>query len=221
MSEEETHEYRPIRIRLSLKTDYIFYPIDSDDLAKAIGPQGFEVKSAPQIMGPLRLEIPGHLAEKEGNNVILNTNQQILGVEGDNPESIIEVFEEIENIIQNQLLIDYSESIKFYETIIDYHILSPNDPREIIENIYENTELADNISAIVGEDVFPFTLRYASGGSPDSAHWMDIRIEPFVRRSNKIYAFNLIFRSENGEDVKLTLKSIEDIMEKMVTELEH
>lgn len=220
MSKNNTHEYRPIRIRLSLKTDYIFYPIDSDDFSKAIGRFGYEKKSLPQTIGPLRLEIPGHLAEKEGNNVVLDTNRQILGVDGDNPEKIIEVFEELEDIIKNKLMIDYSDSIKFYETIIDYHIFSPNNPREVIENIYEDTQLASIFSSIVGKEVFPFTLRYASRGTPDSTQWMDIRIEPFVRRATKIYAFNLIFRSENGDEVKKTLMSIKEIMEKTVTKLE-
>jgi len=218
---EESHEFRPIRVRLSLRTDYIFYPIDSDDFAKAIERHGYEVKSPPQAMGPLRLEIPGQLAEKEGNNVILDTNRQILGVDGDDPNKIIEIFNELEEIIQKELKIDYTDSIKFYETIIDYHIYSPKNPREVIENVHKDTKLSQAFSSIIKKEVTPFTLRYASRGiSPDSPEWMDFRIEPFVRRANEVYAFNLVYRSEDGEEVKKTLKSIKEMMEKMVTEIE-
>ena len=208
-------------MRLSLRTDYIFYPVDSSDFAKAIERHGYEIKSPPQAMGPLRLEITGQLAEKEGNNVILDTNRQILGVEGDDPKETTETFNELEEIIRNELKIDYSDSIKFYETIIDYHIYSPNNPRKIIENIYEESKYAEVFSSIVNKDVSPFTIRYASKGiSPDSPEWMDFRIEPFVRRANKVYAFNLVYRSEDGAEVKKTLQSIQEIMEKMVTEIE-
>jgi len=208
-------------VRLSLRTDYIFYPVDSSDFAKAIERHGYEIKSPPQAMGPLRLEITGQLAEKEGNNVILDTNRQILGVEGDDPKETTETFNELEEIIRNELKIDYSDSIKFYETIIDYHIYSPNNPRKIIENIYEESKYAEVFSSIVNKDVSPFTIRYASKGiSPDSPEWMDFRIEPFVRRANKVYAFNLVYRSEDGAEVKKTLQSIQEIMEKMVTEIE-
>lgn len=218
---EEAYEFRPIRVRLSLRTDYIFYPVDSSDFAKAIERHGYEIKSPPQTMGPLRLEITGQLAKKEGNNVILDTNRQILGVEGDDPNKIIETFNELEEIIRNELKIDYSDEIKFYETIIDYHIYSPNNPRKIIEKIYEESKYAEVFSSIVKKDVSPFTIRYASKGiSPDSPEWMDFRIEPFVRRANKVYAFNLVYRSEDGAEVKKTLQSIQDIMEKMVTEIE-
>jgi len=218
---EEAYEFRPIRVRLSLRTDYIFYPVDSIDFAKAIERHGYEIKSPPQAMGPLRLEITGQLAEKEGNNVILDTNRQILGVEGDDPKEITETFNELEEIIRNELKIDYSDSIKFYETIIDYHIYSPNNPRKIIENIYEESKYAEVFSSIVNKDVSPFTIRYASKGiSPDSPEWMDFRIEPFVRRANKVYAFNLVYRSEDGEEVKKTLQSIQEIMEKIVKEIE-
>lgn len=218
---EEAYEFRPIRVRLSLMTDYIFYPIDSDDFAKAIKRHGYELKSTPQTMGPIRLEIPGQLAKKEGNNVILDTNRQILGVEGDDPNKIIEIFNELEEIIRNELKIDYSNSIKFYETIIDYHIYSPNNPRKIIEKIYEESKHSEVFSSIVKKDVSPFTIRYASKGiSPNSPEWMDFRIEPFVRRANKVYAFNLVYRSEDGAEVKMTLQSIQEIIEQMVTEIE-
>ena len=218
---EETYEFRPLRVRLSLRTDYIFYPIDSDDFAKAVERYGYELKSPPQTMSPIRLEIPGQLAEKEGNNVILDTNRQILGVEGDDPNKIIEIFNELEEIIRNELKIDFSDSIKFYETIIDYHIYSPNNPRKIIEKIYEESNYSKVFSSIVKKDVSPFTIRYASRGiSPDSPEWMDFRIEPFVRRANKVYAFNLVYRSEDGAEVKKTLQSIQEIMEKMIIEIE-
>jgi len=208
-------------VRLSLRTDYIFYPIDSDDFAKAVERYGYELKSPPQTMSPIRLEIPGQLAEKEGNNVILDTNRQILGVEGDDPNKIIEIFNELEEIIRNELKIDFSDSIKFYETIIDYHIYSPNNPRKIIEKIYEESNYSKVFSSIVKKDVSPFTIRYASRGiSPDSPEWMDFRIEPFVRRANKVYAFNLVYRSEDGAEVKKTLQSIQEIMEKMIIEIE-
>jgi hypothetical protein len=49
---------------------------------------------------------------------------------------------------------------------------------------------------------------------------MDFRIEPFVRRANKVYAFNLVYRSEDGAEVKKTLQSIQEIIEQMVTEIE-
>lgn len=221
MSEEKSYEFRPMRIRLSLRTDYIFYPIDSNDFAKVIERHGYELKSPPQTMGPFVLEIPGQMAEKEGNKVVLDTNRQILGVDGDNPEKIIEVFNELEEIIKNELNIDYTDSTKFYETIIDYHIYSFNNPREVIENVLEDTNLSQAFSTIVGKEVSPFTLRYASKGiSPDSAEWMDVRIEPFVRRSNKVYAFNLVYRCENGEEVKTKLQSIREIMENLINELE-
>lgn len=98
---------------------------------------------------------------------------------------------------------------------------SPNNPRKIIEKIYEESKHSEVFSSIVKKDVSPFTIRYASKWiSPDSPEWMDFRIEPFVRRANKVYAFNLVYRSEDGAEVKKTLQSIQEIMEKMVTEIE-
>ena len=221
VSEEGVYEYRPMRVRLSLRTDYIFFPVDSDDFAKTIEAQGYEVKTAPQTMGPIRLEIPGQLAVKEGCNIQLDTNRQILGVDGDSPQRVIEIFEELEGIIIDDMKIDYRDSIKFYETIIDYHIYSPKNPREIIENALKDTKLERVLSTLLGIEVAPFTLRYASKERlPNSTEWMDLRIEPFVRRADKIYAFNVVHRSAEGEEVKKTLQSIQDIMASVVKEIE-
>jgi len=221
MDNENNYHIKPIRIRLSLRTDYIFNPIDSDEFAKAIERNGFNLMNPPQTMGQIRLEMPGQLAEKENNNIILDTNRQILAVDGDNPDKIIEIFNEIENIIKNELHIDFSESIKFYEIIVDYQIQTQNNPREIIENAKKEDKLSELFSSILGQEVTPFTLRYASKGiSPDSANYIDFRIEPFVRRANKIYTFNLVSRSEDGNEVKSLLQSITDKMEKIVACIE-
>ena len=126
-------ECRPIRIRLSLRTDYIFYPIDSNEFAKAIEKYGFEIKSPPQQVSGIILELAGKLAEKEGNNISLDTNRQLLGVDGDDPRKVIDIFNELEKIIKNDMGIDFSNSVKFYEAIMDYHIYTKNNPRQIIE----------------------------------------------------------------------------------------
>jgi hypothetical protein len=215
------YEFKPIRIRLSLRTDYIFYPIDSDIFSKTIERFGFKIKNRPQIMGPLILEIQGQIAEKEDTLIGLDTNTQLLTVDGQNPQKIVEIFEELEDIIKNELKIDYSKSIKFFETIVDYNIFSEHNPRIMIEKIPVDTKLSTEFSKIVGKEVSPFTIRYASKGiSPDSAEWMDFRIEPLVRRSDRVYTFNLVHREKDISNVKRTLININKIMDNILKQIE-
>jgi len=216
----ESVEYRPIRIRLSMRTDYIFYPIDSNEFAKYIEKYGYEIKQPPQQVSGIVLELAGKLAEKEGNIISLDTNRQILGVDGDDPQKVIEIFNELEKIIKDDMGIDFSSSIKFYEAILDYHIYSSNNPRLRVESKMSG-EFDSVFSEIVGKELSPYTIRYATKGiSPDSVEWLDFRIEPFVRRADKIYAFNMVHRSQDGDDVKSTMETILDKINGIVNTLE-
>jgi hypothetical protein len=221
MSEEKC-DFRPLRVRLTLKTDYIFYPIDSEEFIKKLSQYDYEITGQSQSLGPLRLEMSGQLAKKRENLVILDTNRQILGIEGKDPEIVVDDFNQLENIIQKDMKINYLKSIKFYETIIDYHIFVENNPREMIEDLYKEDELTDIFSSIIDKDVSPYTIRYASAGiTPDSPEWIDFKIEPFVRRANNVYAFNLVYRSTDGNQVKEKIVSIKDIMRNIVETIEN
>lgn len=217
----EELELRPLRARMSLRTDFIFYPVDGNDFAQIIKKRGYELKEAPQTMGPFRLEFPGHLAEKDGNQVILDTNRQILAVDGQDPETIISIFSELEEIIKKEMSIEYGDNIRFYETVVDYHVYTEKNPRTIIEKASRHDETAEAFTDMLGKPVSRFTLRYASKGTlPNSPEWIDVRLEPFVRRADKVYSFNLVHRSLNRDSVKDTLANVEIMIKKLVEKIQ-
>jgi hypothetical protein len=205
---------------MSIRTDFIFYPIDSNDFAQIIKTKGYELKEALQAIGPIRLEIPGQLADKEGNQVILDTNMQILAVDGNNPKAILSIFNELENIIKEDMKINYYDNIKFYETVIDYHVYTENNPRKVIEEASQQDKIAEAFSEILNHPVSLFTLRFASKNNlPNNPEWIDVRLEPFVRRADKVYAFNLVYRSVDGKSVKTMLESVEDTIIHLIQEI--
>ncbi|MBW1669649.1 MAG: hypothetical protein JRJ66_16705 [Deltaproteobacteria bacterium] len=217
----EELELRPLRARMSLRTDFIFYPVDGNDFAQIIKKRGYELKEAPQTMGPFRVEFPGHLAEKDGNQVILDTNRQILAVDGQDPETIISIFSELEEIINEEMNIEYGDNIRFYETVVDYHVYTEKNPRTIIEKASRHDETAEAFTDMLGKPVSLFTLRYASKGTlPNSPEWIDVRLEPFVRRADKVYSFNLVHRSLNRDSVKDTLANVEIMIKKLVEKIQ-
>ena len=216
----EELDIKPIGIRMSVRTDFIFYPIDSNDFAQIIKTKGYDLREMPQVMGPIRIEVPGQMAEKEGNQVILDTNRQILAVDGQNPEAIISIFNELENIIKEDMKINYSDDVKFYETVMDYHIYTDKNPRKVIEEASKQDEIAEAFSEILKNPVSPFTFRFASKNHlPNSPEWIDVRVEPFVRRADKVYSFNLVYRSIDGEKVKNMLESAEDIIKRLIQKI--
>jgi len=172
-------------------------------------------------MGPFRVEFPGHLAEKDGNQVILDTNRQILAVDGQDPETIISIFSELEEIINEEMNIEYGDNIRFYETVVDYHVYTEKNPRTIIEKASRHDETAEAFTDMLGKPVSLFTLRYASKGTlPNSPEWIDVRLEPFVRRADKVYSFNLVHRSLNRDSVKDTLANVEIMIKKLVEKIQ-
>ena len=172
-------------------------------------------------MSPIRLEITGKMAEKNGTLITLDASRQILAVDGIDPIIIKEIFIELIELIKDGLKLDISEHVTFYETIMDYQIGTDKNPRKMIENISKEIEFSTKIGSIFGYELSPFTIRLANKGKiPNSPDWMDVRIEPYVPLADKFYSITVVNRNTKREGIMSMFTSIEDILIQIVNYLE-
>ena len=137
------------------------------------------------------------------------------------PIEVVKTFNEIEEIINEELKIDISNSVQFYEFISEYQMLSDKNPRIVLENINGLMELSNIITSMIGIEVSPFGLRFGSKGIlPHQVEWFDLRVEPLIKRADDQYFFSIVYRSRDENNVKEFLRSLEDTQLKIQSLLE-
>ena len=214
---------KPLRLRLSFRTDFIIFPIDYGDLRDSLVKHGYVPIAPPpttQAVG-VRLGAIGQIARKGDNSITFDPDRQIIGVDGVLTTEVIQVFDDLEQILIEELKIDLPNSVRFFETLSEYRLITNKNPRNVFDKFPMMTDILDRISTVIGVDVSPFGFRVGSRGVvPNQEEWMDIRIEPVVVRADSEYYIYPVYRSRDKEKVKKFLVSLEDILLKIVGILE-
>jgi hypothetical protein len=216
--------FKPIRLSLNLKANYILFPIDYADLMDSLVKRGYKPQQAqpsPTPFGIIRIEPVGPIARKDNNAIIFDPDRQVVGVSGGSVKEVIQTFNDLEQIISEGLQIDISSFVRFYETLAEYQLFTDRNPRQVLESIPGLNDLSSKISSVIGVDVSTFGFRMGSKGmDPNQEEWMDIRVEPVVTKADKAYYLSVVYRSRDKEKVKGFLSSLEDILTQLVGLLE-
>ena len=165
--------------------------------------RGFQIRRPP-VTSPLpgsTLEVTGDFARKGSCVVDLIPDLQVIGVKGGNIEEVEEIYEEVKEVILNELDINFEQEVKFYEFTGDYNIESKKKAIDCISNLFSQIEFLSKSSSILGSETSLFTIRLIPKGQiPNQAEWFDIVIEPIILRPSHFYA-SVVFRSKNEAKV--------------------
>jgi hypothetical protein len=120
----------------------------------------------------------GDVARKGENMVYMDTSEGTIGVSGKSSGDVIGAFEDITNIILNNLGVNLNLNAWFNEIDAHYRVETGSSPVSNISRMIEDNPIYPKINAIIGEDVGSFSLRLSSKNSlPNSENWYDIGIE--------------------------------------------
>lgn len=211
------------QLRLSVKTNFIFSPIDPGQLQEGLVKRGYEALPlrASQIAAG-RIDVIGSIARKKDNEVTFDSNRQVIGVNGASPAETLSSFNDIYQIIAEELHIDLSgSSVRFYETIVDYVLATGRNPRQVLGELSSLRDLSNRISSAVGVDVSLFGFRVGSKDVvPNREEWLDIKFEPIIAKADKEYFMQIVFRSPEKDRVSNFLGSIENTVKTLIQLLE-
>lgn len=199
-------------LRLSVKYNFIVYPIDFALLQKVLSTLGYQVVKPPStqdlIMGGV-LHADGRVAVKENLVVDSLTDKQVLGINGTESEKLIPAFEEVENGLSVELGQPLDEKARFYELVLHYAVETGSNPIEVFANLGKRYPYSTEMSKILGNDVSPFSYRVSpSNVVIDSENWFDFVIEPLTSRATSSYHIGIIYRNKSRAVVIEFLKNI-------------
>ncbi|MBI4336758.1 MAG: hypothetical protein HY683_02865 [Chloroflexi bacterium] len=219
------HEIMFTRVRLTVRVDSLFFPLDYGDIAKVLPTLGYELleKRLPvELPAGARLAVSGRIAQKEPYYVHLSVDRGFIGVDGDEPAGVLSEFKNLLQLLEETYHPDFGKQARFYEIIVDATVRGKGDPLQVLATLSRSIQLLTNLQPLLGEkDLASFGLRLVPrGASPGEDEWFEWRIEPLVPRPKTHYTASVVYRSPNRENVETRLASLEDTLDKLVSQLE-
>ena len=217
------------RFQLSVRLRSIFFPFGVEDIGPGLEQLGYslDVETLEGLTLPTgtRVSIIGEVARKIEPPVSVRIDSQrgILGLHGVDIQTVVDDFENLEAWISDNLSLALSSEAQFYEFILAADLAVPQgrSPIDTIARVYSDSDFTARFSNLLGMPVTNYGVRLVGRGDmPTSAEWIDLRVEPMVRRPTASYTVNAIYRAPDKVKVQQRALAIADLVEKVVEEME-
>jgi hypothetical protein len=210
LNELGKENFKNVRTRISLRANFVFFPLEIEDIKQALEKRNYNINVSPKGIGPIKIDV-GVIAEKDNCTVQIEPNLQIIAVDGSSVTNTKDIFNEVGDVFKNVFQIDLPSSTKFYEIIYECLLISNKNPRLVFDNIKEISSLTTKIGSVIGLDVSLFGLRLGSKNIiPNSDNWFDFRIEPVVKKADSQYYISIIYRNPDINKVVDLYDKLED-----------
>ena len=204
----------PQNLRVSVRLDFVLFPIDSIRFLEALARKGFEIlaKIPPPTQIPFRAQvgIGGTVARKGNSFVDINPEKGVLATTGLSIEEAMAAFADVSDVIKSDLGIEMEENSRFFEILATYEFDSDQSPIESVSRILADSKIVSQIEEVLGEAVSPFSVRLVSKGRvPNQEEWLDITLEPSIVKPNRTYLISVVYRSAQMNKVWSFCKDLE------------
>ena len=217
------------RFQFSVRLKSIFFPFGVGDIGPGLEQLGYSLDADSSEGLPIpagtRVVISGEVARKSEPPVSVRIDPQrgILGFHGADIQTVVDDFDKLEVWVNDNLSLALSSEAQFYEFILAAELAVPEgrSPIDTIARVYSDSDYTARFSELLGTPVTNYGVRLVGRDDmPTSLEWIDLRVEPMVRRPTASYSVNAIYRAPDKVKVEGRALAIADLVEKVVEEME-
>lgn len=211
-------EVRWASVRLVERFMNVLYPFDIRMLLRLLPNIGYVV---PQKRLKGVMEAGEAVAIKGNLELILDSANKALGIEGNGIPEVIDGFKELRSFWMNQLNPSPTAVTHYVELGGEGVVKSKNNPVEAFSNFWSKSEIIQGITDIVGIDVVNFGFRLVCRDkNPNNTDWFDLRIQPDVLSSGNQYYTNIVWRSGDLETLLNSIATVNDKILALIRKIE-
>jgi hypothetical protein len=212
----------PISSNMSIRMNFVLFPIDSIDLMSALVQRGFTPtqprRNIPEAPFGARVEVSGVIAGRGQVSIGLDGNVQLISAYGPNPREVAATFRDLITIVRQDLDIDPDTNLKFYECTSTILAQSGNPLQNL--NSIECGSTIGRIGTILNLDVRTYALHICSpGDTVNRPDWFDMNIHPVPNKST--YEILTVFRKPVMNEVVEFLSHIEERTREIIKSIEN
>lgn len=217
---EWNKKYASVRVTVSLNP--VIFPLDFADLAQALKSREYDVtvEFPPAGVGR-RVGGGGTIAKRGDISVVADSDRRFIGIDGRSPKAVLSSFEELTQILKDELWVDVGAQAAYYEVTMRLHVLARQSPTAAIGRFFQKLDGVQFLESIMGEPASLFTIRLVPKGKlPGDKEWFDIRIEPDTTRPEKAFAIEVVYRKASYGHVEGFVDSIDHKINAVLDKLE-
>jgi len=206
--------------RYGVRLNHVIFPLDFTDLRRSLAKNGYELAPVNDMpITPSRIRYGGSIGRKGEETVFADSDTNEIGIIGRSLQAAFSSFEDLANLIKNELGIDLHENVKFYWAVSNFKISTGKTPRQVLAKI-ANKECVDKFSQIIGIDLSSYTLRLGTkDASPNRDNWFEVSIEPDLV-NDRLYYVGSVFRKPIRSDTETFVKSFENSLMNLIRAIE-
>lgn len=220
--EGRQREKRYTNVRLTVSLRPVIFPLDFAALAQVLKNKQYELTAElpPPGLGR-RVGGAGTIAKKGEVSVIADSDRRFIGIDGMSAKEVLSSFEQLTQILGDELWVDVRAEARYYEVVIRMHVLASGNPTAAIGRFFQNFEGLGDLESIMQESASLFTIRLVPKGKlPSGEEWFDIRLEPDVARPESAYAVEVVYRKSDYKNVTSFFGTIEQKIDSILDKLE-
>lgn len=217
---ERNKKYASVRITVSLTP--VIFPFDFADLAQTLKNKGYSVtvELPPAGIGG-RVGGAGTIAKRGDVSIIADSERRFIGVDGKSPMDVVSSFEELTQILKDELWVDVQAQSAYYEFVTRLKVLAHGNAVLAAGKFFQNLKGVQSLASIIGESASLFTIRLIPTGKlPGDKEWFDIRIEPDVSRPENAFIVEIVYRKADYNRVKGFVDTIDQKIDAILDEVE-
>ena len=157
----------------------------------------------------------------------MNFNPEIgiIGIKGEEFNEVTSYFDHLKNLLEIEMEVDFNNDIEYLELLSKGRYKGKYQPLEALNKYYSiNKSIFNNL--FDNEDVINMEIRVCNETNLKTRKnirklqdWFDIKVSPFIINPN-FYAYDLVYRKSNIEEVKIFWSKLEDKIKNLFIELE-
>lgn len=209
---------RWVQLRVTERFQNVLFPVDIALLLRSLPQIGYIV-SRKVFKGVLE---PGEPLATKGNvELIINSANNLLGVEGRDVSELLGSFNELRKFWLEELKPSPEPQTFFAELYGQGVVKSVKNPNGVFTDFWASYEKVQKLSKIVGYDITNFGLRLTPKRiDPNNPDWFDLTLSPHVISSTSHYFLNIVWRDRKLEDALKKFKTTEDVIDSVIKEVE-
>jgi len=219
---EPMREKRYGSVRMTVSLTSVIFPFDFADLAQALKNKQYDITvDLPPAGIGARVGGTGTIAKRGDVSVVADSQRRFVGVDGRSPKDVLSSFEQLTQILKDELWVDVHAQGAYYEVIMRLSVLARGNPTAAITRFFEGMKGIKELESIIGEPASLFTVRLVPRDKlPSGNEWFDIRLEPDVSRPERAVAVEIVYRKASYKHVKDFVDTVDQKIEAILDRLE-
>lgn len=215
----------PIKYRLALVLNSLFFPLTFPDVFTTFKARDFSLiggGSASRVPVGLgaQLYIAGPVASKDGVIVDLEHDRKIIGLEGEDLDKLLNVFEIVSNVVEKDFSVDLESKLDYVELSAAFLAKTDGSASEKIEEFFVKTRRLEELKSVIGFEpaIRQFTL--SERGKPAEAKdYVEFNVSPRLTSPDSYY-IQAVFRNSNVGKVMRFTKTINETVTSLLEAVE-